>query len=98
MSILLARGAHGFDPDSDEARWTELALLALEGGTGVPAATRAAMFRGKFANPMLGQRANDRLAPNAYQVPIEGPSYREQQRPGAKASNPPQSRKPRTGR
>ena len=46
-----------------------------------------------FDDPMLGQSALDRLAHNAYQIPIEGPSYREQQRPGVKSSKPRQSRK-----
>jgi len=46
-----------------------------------------------FDDPMLGQSALDRLAHNAYQVPIEGPSYREQPRPGIKTSKPRQPRK-----
>jgi len=46
-----------------------------------------------FDDPMLGQSALDRLAHNAYQIPIEGPSYREQQRPGVQSSKPRQSRK-----
>ena len=37
---------------------------------------------GLFDDPILAQSALDRLAHNAYQVIIEGPSYREQQRPG----------------
>jgi DNA replication protein DnaC len=35
-----------------------------------------------FDDPILAQSALDRLAHNAYQVAIEGESYREQQRPG----------------
>jgi len=46
-----------------------------------------------FDDPMLGQSALDRLAHNAYQIPIEGPSYREQQRPGVKSSKPRQARR-----
>jgi len=37
-----------------------------------------------FDDPILAQSALDRLAHNAYQVTIEGNSYREQQRPGKK--------------
>ena len=48
---------------------------------------------GLFDDPILAQSALDRLAHNAYQVILEGPSYREQQRPGeakskAKAPRP----------
>jgi len=35
-----------------------------------------------FADPILAQSAIDRLAHNAYQVVMEGDSYRAQQRPG----------------
>jgi hypothetical protein len=45
-----------------------------------------------FDDPILAQSALDRLAHNAYQVVIEGESYRSQQRPGrtppAKKPNP----------
>ena len=37
---------------------------------------------GLFDDPILAQSALDRLAHNAYQVVMEGESYREQQRPG----------------
>lgn len=45
-----------------------------------------------FDDPILAQSALDRLAHNAYQVVIEGDSYRTRQRPGA-ASPPPSRRK-----
>ena len=35
-----------------------------------------------FDDPILAQSALDRLAHNAYQIVMEGESYREQQRPG----------------
>ena len=47
-----------------------------------------------FDDPILAQSALDRLAHNAYQVVIEGESYRRQQRPGA--SQTPASEKPKT--
>lgn len=37
-----------------------------------------------FDDPVLAQSALDRLAHNAYQVVIEGESYRKQQRPGCR--------------
>ena len=42
-----------------------------------------------FDDPILAQSALDRLAHNAYQVVIEGDSYRSRQRPGIAASTPP---------
>jgi len=54
MSVLFSRAYQGFEADSPDARYTELALLALEGTNSVPAATSSAMFHGKFENPMLG--------------------------------------------
>lgn len=36
-----------------------------------------------FADPILAQSAMDRLAHNAHQIPIEGPTYRQDQGPGA---------------
>lgn len=41
-----------------------------------------------FDDPILAQSALDRLAHNAYQIPIEGKSYRTYQRPG-QSGNPP---------
>lgn len=46
-----------------------------------------------FDDPILAQSALDRLAHNAYQVTIEGDSYRSRQRPGR--DNPSQSLNPR---
>lgn len=46
-----------------------------------------------FDDPILAQSALDRLAHNAYQVVMEGDSYRSRQRPGQTA--PPQPRKRR---
>jgi DNA replication protein DnaC len=46
-----------------------------------------------FDDPILAQSALDRLAHNAYQVVIEGDSYRARQRPGIDASSPPTSRR-----
>ena len=46
-----------------------------------------------FDDPVLAQSALDRLAHNAYQVVIEGDSYRSRQRPGAVP--PPPSRRKR---
>lgn len=37
---------------------------------------------GPPADPILAQSALDRLAHNAYQIVIEGESYRSRQRPG----------------
>lgn len=37
---------------------------------------------GLFDDPILAQSAVDRLAHNAYQIAMEGPTYREQLRPG----------------
>jgi DNA replication protein DnaC len=47
-----------------------------------------------FDDPILAQSALDRLAHNAYQVVIEGDSYRSRQRPGL--SEPSRSPQPRT--
>ena len=46
-----------------------------------------------FADPILAQSALDRLAHNAYQVVIEGDSYRSRQRPGERQVTAPKSRK-----
>jgi hypothetical protein len=47
-----------------------------------------------FDDPILAQSALDRLAHNAYQVVMEGESYRSRQRPGmAKPALPPKRRK-----
>jgi DNA replication protein DnaC len=49
-----------------------------------------------FDDPVLAQSALDRLAHNAYQVTIEGDSYRKRQRPGdAKAPASPRALQPR---
>jgi hypothetical protein len=47
---------------------------------------------------VLAQSAIDRLAHNAYQIVIEGESYRKRQRPGEVAARPrpPRSKSPRT--
>lgn len=50
-----------------------------------------------FDDPILAQSAIDRLAHNAYQVVIEGDSYRKRQRPGTNDSVPP-PRRPRRRR
>jgi len=50
---------------------------------------------GLFDDPILAQSALDRLAHNAYQVTIEGGSYRDQQRPGREK---PKAKAPRTGK
>lgn len=50
-----------------------------------------------FDDPILAQSAIDRLAHNAYQVVIEGDSYRKRQRPGQSESVAP-PRKARRGR
>jgi DNA replication protein DnaC len=42
-----------------------------------------------FDDPVLAQSALDRLAHNAYQVAIEGESYRSRQRPGTRAEAKP---------
>ena len=54
-----------------------------------------------FDDPILAQSAIDRLAHNAYQVVIEGESYRKRQRPGeprvaVRPRSPLSSRKRRT--
>jgi DNA replication protein DnaC len=46
-----------------------------------------------FDDPILAQSALDRLAHNAYQVVIEGDSYRSRQRPGITAPPPPRKRR-----
>lgn len=46
-----------------------------------------------FEDPILAQSAIDRLAHNAYQVVMEGESYRKRQRPGERTTRP---RPPRT--
>jgi DNA replication protein DnaC len=46
-----------------------------------------------FDDPILAQSALDRLAHNAYQVVIEGDSYRSRQRPGASPPHTPKRRK-----
>jgi DNA replication protein DnaC len=44
-------------------------------------------------DPILAQSAFDRLAYNAYQIVIEGDSYRSRQRPGQAALPPPRKRR-----
>jgi DNA replication protein DnaC len=51
-----------------------------------------------FDEPILAQSAIDRLAHNAYQVVIEGDSYRKRQRPGQSDSVPSPPRKGRRRR
>lgn len=51
-----------------------------------------------FDDPILAQSAIDRLAHNAYQVVIEGDSYRKRQRPGQGDAVPAPPRKPRRRR
>ena len=51
-----------------------------------------------FDDPILAQSAVDRLAHNAYQVVIEGDSYRKRQRPGMSDSVPAPPRQPRRRR
>lgn len=46
-----------------------------------------------FDDPILAQSALDRLAHNAYQVVMEGDSYRSRQRPGQAPSPPPPRRR-----
>jgi DNA replication protein DnaC len=41
-----------------------------------------------FEDPILAQSAIDRLAHNAYQVVMEGESYRKRQRPGERTARP----------
>jgi len=48
-----------------------------------------------FDDPILAQSAIDRLAHNAYQVVIEGDSYRKRQRPGHSDAVPAPPRRPR---
>jgi DNA replication protein DnaC len=48
-----------------------------------------------FDDPILAQSALDRLAHNAYQIVIEGESFRKRQRPGSADRPPP---RPPTGR
>jgi len=47
-----------------------------------------------FDDPILAQSAIDRLAHNAYQVVIEGESYRKRQRPGEPRAQIPRPRSP----
>jgi DNA replication protein DnaC len=54
-----------------------------------------------MADPLLAQSAVDRLLSNAWQLVVEGPSYRTRQRPGRPPSEnppppPPSRRKRRT--
>ena len=46
-----------------------------------------------FDDPILAQSALDRLAHNAYQVVMEGESYRSRQRPGTSPSPSPRKRR-----
>ena len=46
-----------------------------------------------FDDPILAQSALDRLAHNAYQIVLEGDSYRTRQRPGIATSTPPRRRR-----
>ena len=48
-----------------------------------------------FNDPILAQSALDRLAHNAYQVVIDGDSYRKRQRPGGEPSHRPKASSPR---
>lgn len=48
-----------------------------------------------FDDPILAQSALDRLAHNAYQIVIEGESYRSRQRPASASSTAPQPRRKR---
>ena len=48
-----------------------------------------------FDDPILAQSALDRLAHNAYQVVMEGDSYRKRQRPGEPQAPAPRPRKRR---
>ncbi|MGQ0671157.1 MAG: ATP-binding protein [Actinomycetota bacterium] len=47
-----------------------------------------------FDDPILAQSAIDRLAHNAYQVVVEGESYRKRQRPGESRAQIPRPRSP----
>jgi len=49
-----------------------------------------------FDDPILAQSALDRLAHNAYQITIEGDSYRGRQRPGLSSEPPPPRRRKTT--
>ena len=51
-----------------------------------------------FDDPILAQSALDRLAHNAYQVVIEGDSYRKLRRPGGDSAAPGRPRKKTKGR
>ena len=52
-----------------------------------------------FDDPILAQSALDRLAHNAWQVVLEGESYRTRQRPGERApATAPHPRRARTPR
>lgn len=52
-----------------------------------------------MADPLLAQSAVDRLLSNAWQLVVEGPSYRNRQRPGRPPSeNPPSAPPPRRRR
>ena len=46
-----------------------------------------------FDDPILAQSALDRLAHNAYQIVMEGDSYRSRQRPGLNSPPPPRKRR-----
>jgi DNA replication protein DnaC len=46
-----------------------------------------------FDDPILAQSALDRLAHNAYQIVMEGDSYRSRQRPGLNSPPPPRQRR-----
>jgi DNA replication protein DnaC len=48
-----------------------------------------------FNDPILAQSALDRLAHNAYQVVIDGDSYRKRQRPSGEPSHRPKASSPR---
>ena len=79
--------------------------LLARGGVKVPYSSlhRFAVSRCGFADSrrltVLGQSALDRLAHNAYQVVMEGESYRKHQRPGIESSKPrPRRAKPRQPR
>ena len=48
-----------------------------------------------FDDPILAQSALDRLAHNAYQIVMEGDSYRKRQRPGEPQAPAPRPRKRR---
>ena len=46
-----------------------------------------------FDDPILAQSSLDRLAHDAYQIALEGDSYRSRQRPGRAAPPPPRKRR-----